>query len=96
MNKRALAYAVLGAVILMPIVAHAQLVGAMPDAAMTAFANWLQGPIGRPLITVAFIIAGITMMIGRHTFEGIVFCILGASFFAGASGLANLLTGTAG
>lgn len=94
MNKRAIAYAILAAVILVPLAAHAQIVGGgSPDAALTAFAAWMQGPVGRPLITIGFIITGIIMMVGRHTLEGVVFCLIGASFLAGATGLANLITG---
>ncbi len=91
MNK-ALPYIVLAAV-LVPLAAHAQIVGGAPETALTAIAAWLQGPVGRPLITIGFILVGITMMVGRHTLEGLVFCVLGATFYAGAGGLAQIMVG---
>lgn len=95
MNNRALACAILAAVILMPLAAHAQLVGGAPEAGLMAFAAWLQGPFIRPVLAIAFIGGGIVMMLGRHTFEGLVFVVIGGTIAAGAQNLANLMTGGA-
>jgi type IV secretory pathway VirB2 component (pilin) len=84
---------IFAAVLLLPFAADAQIVGVGGDSAMQRIADWLSGPFVRPVLTIAFIFAGIVMMCGRHTFEGIVFCVIGAAIAVGANNLAALMTG---
>jgi type IV secretory pathway VirB2 component (pilin) len=79
-------------VLLLPFAADAQTVGVGGDA-MQRFADWLSGPFVRPVLAIGFTFAGIVMMCGRHTFEGIVFCVIGAAIAVGANNLAALMTG---
>jgi type IV secretory pathway VirB2 component (pilin) len=92
-NSKTLAYVVVAAVLLIPLAAHAQLVGGAPETALTTLVTWLSGPFIRPVLAIGFIVAGILMMVGRHTFEGLVFALIGGTIAVGAQNLSSLMTG---
>ncbi len=94
--NRAFPHVVLALVILFPFAADAQFVGGAPEAGITAFVAWMQGPFGRPIITLLFMGIGIVLAAGRHTFEGIIFGVLGAAFYVGSGGLSTMMTGNGG
>ncbi len=97
--NRTLLYIILIVITLAAVPAHAQLVNGLAGdgaTALQAFVTWLSGPFIRPLLSIGFIIAGIVMMCGRHTFEGIVFAVIGATLAVGAQNLSNLMAGGGG
>ncbi len=95
--NRVLPYVILAMVILFPLAVDAQgFVGGAPEAGITAFVAWMQGPFGRPIITLLFMGIGIVLAAGRHTFEGIIFGVLGAAFYVGSGGLSTMMTGNGG
>ncbi len=91
--NRTLLSIIIAAAVLAPLAASAQFVGTDAATGLNAIAGWLQGPFIRPVLTIGLIGGGIVMMLGRHTFEGIVFIIIGGAIAAGAQNLANLITG---
>lgn len=55
-----------------------------------AFSNWIMGPAGLgSLVGLLIALAGLGMMAGRHTWEGILFLVVGALIVGGANTIAG-------
>ena len=86
MLQRALPYIVLATVLFLPFSGYAQQVTGDP---LGGLVFWVYSTLGRSIIMLAFMVVGLVMIAGRHTFEALIFAALGVGFWVGAPTIAD-------